>query len=119
MARRRPTYSAEFKAEALRRVRSSDASLMSIAKELGMSNTTLKAWVEASRPTPEIPLTDDERSELKRLRKQVRDSRDTKRDAVSRPGAFVLDDDHIGHHIVAPELAILPGTVAGVRAHDF
>ena len=87
MARRRPTYSAEFKAEALRRVRSSDASLMSIAKELGMSNTTLKAWVEASRPTPEIPLTDDERSELKRLRKQVREL-EMERDVLKKATAF-------------------------------
>ena len=87
MARRRPTYSAEFKAEALRRVRSSDASLMSIAKELGMSNTTLKAWVEASRPKPEIPLTDDERSELKRLRKQVREL-EMEREILKKATAF-------------------------------
>ena len=87
MARRRPTYSAEFKAEALRRVRNSDASLMSIAKELGMSNTTLKAWVEASRPKPEIPLTDDERSELKRLRKQVREL-EMEREILKKATAF-------------------------------
>ena len=73
MARRRPTDAAEFKAEALRRVRNSDASLLSIAKELGVTATTLTAWVQASRPKPEVPLTDDERSELNRLRKQVRE----------------------------------------------
>ena len=87
MARRRPTYSAEFKAEALRRVRNSDASLMSIAKELGMTSTTLKAWLEASRPKPEIPVTDDERSELRRLRKQVREL-EMEREVLKKATAF-------------------------------
>ena len=87
MARRRPTYSAEFKAEALRRVRNSDASLLSIAKELGVTSTTLRAWVEASRPKPEVPLTDNERSELKRLRTRVREL-EMERDILKKATAF-------------------------------
>ena len=87
MARRRPTYSAEFKAEALRRVRNSDASLLSIAKDLGMTATTLKAWLDASRPKPEVPATDDERAELKRLRKQVREL-EMERDVLKKATAF-------------------------------
>ena len=86
MARRRPTYSAEFKAEALRRVRNSDASLLSIAKELGVTSTTLRTWVEASRPKPDIPLTDNERSELKRLRTRVRELEMPGKSAVLGPG---------------------------------
>lgn len=87
MARRRPTYSAEFKAEALRRVRNSDASLLSIAKELGVTSTTLRTWVEASRPKPDIPLTDNERSELKRLRTRVREL-EMERDVLKKATAF-------------------------------
>jgi transposase len=87
MARRRPTYSAEFKAEALRRVRSSDASLVSIARELGVSVPTLRAWVEASRPKAEVPLTDNERSELKRLRTRVREL-EMERDVLKKATAF-------------------------------
>jgi transposase len=87
MARRRPTYSAEFKAEALRRVRNSDASLVSIAKELGMTATTLRAWVDASRPKPDVPVTDDERTELKRLRKQVREL-EMEREILKKATAF-------------------------------
>ena len=87
MARRRPTYSAEFKAEALRRVRNSDASLLSIAKELGVTSTTLRTWVEASRPKPDIPLTDNERSELKRLRTRVREL-EMERDVLKKASAF-------------------------------
>jgi transposase len=60
---------------------------MSIAKELGMANTTLKAWVEASRPKPDIPLTDDERSELKRLRKHVREL-EMEREVLKKATAF-------------------------------
>ena len=87
MARRRPTYSAEFKAEAVRRVRNSDASLLSIARELGVTSTTLRAWVEATRPRPAVPPTDDERSELKRLRKQVREL-ELEREILKKATAF-------------------------------
>ena len=65
----------EFRAEAVKRVRNSDESLLAIARDLGISHGTLKAWVEASRPQPAVPLTDDERTELKRLRKEVRELR--------------------------------------------
>ena len=71
MVRRRPVYSPEFRAEAIRRVRTSDESANSIAKDLGVSCATLRTWVEATRPKPEVPLTDDERSELRRLRKET------------------------------------------------
>ncbi len=71
--RRRPIYSAEFRAEAVRRVRNSDEPLLNIARDLGVSTGSLKTWVEASRPKPEVPLTDDERTELRRLRKENRE----------------------------------------------
>jgi transposase len=87
MARRRPTYSAEFKAEALRRVRNSDASVPTIAKELGVTSTTLRGWVEASRPKPDVPLTDNERSELRRLRTRVREL-EMEREVLKKATAF-------------------------------
>ena len=87
MARRRPTYTAEFKAEAVRRARTSEESLLSIARDLGISQGSLKAWVEATRPKPEVPLTDDERSELKRLRKEVRELR-MEREILKKATAF-------------------------------
>lgn len=87
MARRRPVYSPEFRAEAVRRVRTSDESLNRIAKDLGISNGSLKAWMEAMRPKSEVPLTDDERSELKRLRKEVRELR-MEREILKKATAF-------------------------------
>jgi transposase len=73
--RRRPTYAPEFRAEALKRVRNSTASVTQIARDLGVTSGTLRRWIDASRPPPEVPLTDDERSELRRLRKENRELR--------------------------------------------
>jgi transposase len=87
MARRRPRYSPEFRAEAIRRVRTSEESVNSIAKELGVSTASLRNWVEATRPKPEMPLTDDERSELRRLRKENRELR-MEREILKKATAF-------------------------------
>jgi len=65
--RRRVIYSPEFRAEAVRRVRNSDEPLKTICDDLGIAPVTLRNWVEASKPKPEVPLTDDERTELQRL----------------------------------------------------
>ena len=85
--RRRPTYSPEFRAEAVRRVRNSEESLLAIARDLGISRATLQIWVEASRPKPEVPLTDDERTELQRLRTENRELR-LEREILKKATAF-------------------------------
>jgi transposase len=88
MARRRHVvYPAEFRVEAVRRVRNSDESLVAIATDLGVAIPTLRRWVEASRPKPEVPLGDDERTELKRLRKEVRELR-MEREILKKATAF-------------------------------
>jgi len=63
---KRSRYRAEFNAEAVRVVIETDESIASIARDLGVSEPTLHAWVEAARPQPKQPLTDDERTELVR-----------------------------------------------------
>ena len=73
--RRRPTYAPEFRTEALKRVRSSTESVSAIARDLGITVGTLRRWIDASRPQPEVLLTDDERTELRRLRKENRELR--------------------------------------------
>ena len=85
--RRRQLYSPEFRAEAVRRVRNSDESLRAIALDLGIAPASLQTWVNASRPQPEIPLTDDERIELTRLRKEVRELR-MEREILKKATAF-------------------------------
>ena len=45
MPRTKPAYPPEFKAEAVRLVGSSDLSLSRIAKDLGVTDQTLRNWV--------------------------------------------------------------------------
>ena len=85
--RRRPTYSPEFRAEAIRLARTSTESLPKIARDLGVSVWTLRHWVEATRPVAAEPLTSDERQELKQLRREVRQLRE-ERDILKKATAF-------------------------------
>ncbi len=84
---RRNRYGAEFKAEAIRLVRSSSDPLAKVARDLGVLPETLRQWVQAARPPSEVPLTDDERGELKRLRREVRELR-MERDILKKATAF-------------------------------
>jgi transposase len=86
--RRRPTYSPEFRAEAVRLVRTSSEPVSRIAKEVGVNPRTLHQWVEATRPKADAPLTDDERTELKRLPREVRILRE-EREILKKASAFV------------------------------
>ena len=71
MARRqRRKFSPEFKAEAVRLVQSTDAPIATLAQQLGVGKGTLCRWVAQTRPTPREPLSEDERSELTRLRRE-------------------------------------------------
>jgi transposase len=85
--RRRPTYAAEFRVEAVKRVRSSTESVAAIARDLGITVGTLRRWLDASRPPPDVPLTENEKSELKRLRKENRELR-MEREILKKATAF-------------------------------
>jgi len=85
--RRRRSFSPEFKAEAVRLVQQTEAPMAQIARELGLSKTTLLQWVEAARPAPREPLTEDERSELRRLRRENRQLQ-VERDILKKATAF-------------------------------
>jgi transposase len=92
---RRPRYTPEFKAEAVRMVRTAPDSVPKIARDLGVSATALRLWVDAARPPSSPPLTDDERHELRRLRRENRDLR-MERDILKKATAFFAkysDDD--------------------------
>ena len=85
--RRHRRYSPEFRAEAVRLVQTASASLPALAQELGVNTATLRSWVTAARPTSETPLSDDERSELKRLRRENRVLRE-EREILKKATAF-------------------------------
>jgi transposase len=87
MARRNRQYSPEFRAEAVRLARAASGTMREVADELGVNVSTLRAWVTAGRPQPDVPLTDDERSELKRLRRENRILRE-EREILKKATAF-------------------------------
>ena len=88
MARRRHRhYSPEFKAEAVRVAQQSDEPLAKVARDLGINKTTLRLWIDAARPEPREPLTEDEQSELQRLRRENRQLR-MERDILKKATAF-------------------------------
>jgi transposase len=69
-----PPYSSEFRAEAVRLLRGSGRPIPQLAKELGISEQSLRNWsgqvdVDDGRAPG---LTSDEREELRRLRRENR-----------------------------------------------
>ncbi len=85
--RRRIRYSPEFKAEAVRLVQTTEAPLKEIARNLGVTAGSLREWVQAGGPPPTPPLVEDERTELKRLRREVQQLR-MERDILKKATAF-------------------------------
>jgi transposase len=67
-------YSAEFRQEAVRLLRTSGRSVPQLADELGVSPQSLRNWIrQTAVEAGEAPgLTSDERDELRRLRREVR-----------------------------------------------
>jgi len=71
MARRpaRRRFSKEFKREAVNLLRDSDKNITQIAKELGVSPSVLRTWVDMVEGEEKTGLTPSELEELKQLRK--------------------------------------------------
>jgi transposase len=74
--KRQPTYTAEFRADAVRLVEESSKSLRQVAADLGLAPESLRRWVQQARADagrgPAGMLTTDEREELRRLRREVK-----------------------------------------------
>ena len=89
MPRSNPAYPAEFKAEAVRLVRSSDKSLATLAKDLGVADQTLRNWVRQAEIDGGVRdgLTQGEREELRHLRREVRTLRQ-EREILKKAAAF-------------------------------
>jgi transposase len=85
--RKQHRYSPEFKAEALRLIAETNEPIKKIARELGVAAKTLHDWRAAARPEPREPLSEDERSELQRLRREVVTVR-MERDILKKATAF-------------------------------
>jgi len=87
--RSRPPYPPQFRAQAVRLVKSSGESIPRIAKDLGISDQTLRNWVaqddtDAGKRTG---LTSDERSRMRELEKENRKLRE-EREILRKAAAF-------------------------------
>jgi transposase len=86
--KRRPRrkYNPEFKAEAVRLVGDEGLTQAQAASDLGISAKLLSSWVRAakSREMPPGQVTESERSELQRLRRENRVLR-MERDILKKP----------------------------------
>jgi transposase len=93
MPRSHPPYPPEFKAEAVRLYHASARSLQEVASELGVTGNSLREWVrraeveEGSREG----LTQDEREELSRLRRENRVLRE-EREILRKATAFFVKE---------------------------
>ena len=92
-----PRYPPEFKQEAIRLVRSSpNRSVAHIARELGVSDNSLRSWVKQTEIDQghREGLSTEERQELRKLRKEVRVLRQEK-EILRKAAAFFAREDGI------------------------
>ena len=89
MPRTRPPYPPEFRAEAVRLVKTSGEPIRQVAKDLGISDQTLRNWVatddvDAGRKSG---LTSDERARMRELERENRKLRE-EREILRKAAAF-------------------------------
>ena len=76
MPKSKPPYPEALRTEAIELVRTSDKSIPTIARELGVSGETLRLWVRQAEveagPGRPGELTSADREELVRLRREVK-----------------------------------------------
>ena len=93
MPQTRPPYPPQFKAEAIRLVKTSGDPLSQIAKDLGVSDQTLRNWVkqddvDAGRKSG---LTSDERARLRELERENRKLREEREILRKAAAVFAVE----------------------------
>jgi transposase len=93
MARRktRRRFSDEFKAETVKLVKQSNRSMADIAMELGINATSIGEWVKRSEESGQT-VDEDERAELRRLRKENSELR-MEREILKKATAFFAKEN--------------------------
>ena len=91
----------------MRLVRASTDPPTKVARDLGVNPETLRLWVQAARPPSAVPLTDDERGELKRLRREVRELR-MERDILKKSHRLLRQAARVTFAFIAAEKADFP-----------
>lgn len=89
--RKRRTFSPEYKAEVVRLVQTTGKPPGQVARELDLTETSVRAWVRQSgidlQRDPRGPLTTEERAELTRLRRELK-TVTMERDFLRKAAAF-------------------------------
>ena len=85
----KPPYPPEFRAEAVRLARQPGHTIRGVARDLGVSNETLRLWIRqtAIDRGEAAGLTTDERAELVHLRRRVK-TLETEREILKKAAAF-------------------------------
>jgi transposase len=92
--RTRRNFTDDFKAGAVRLVLEQGKTVAAAARDLGLTESSLRNWVEqarADRSQGKTGLTTEERAELARLRKENRELR-MERDVLKKAAAFFAKD---------------------------
>jgi transposase len=89
--KKRRSFSAQFKAEAVKILRDSGKSLSAVARDLDLTESSLRSWlkqteIDAGRGAADA-LTTNEREEVNHLRREVRTLR-MERDILEKATAF-------------------------------
>jgi transposase-like protein len=96
MGRKRRSFTAEFKAEAVRLCKVGDRTIKLVAKDLDLTETALREWVKRADvdagEAPPGPLVTAEREELARLRKQVK-RLEMEREILKKAAAFFAKEN--------------------------
>lgn len=89
MPRTRPPYPPEFREEAIRLTKTSGDSIRQVAKDLGISDQTLRNWVNQADVDAgkREGLSTEERTELRELRRENRKLRE-EREILKKAAAF-------------------------------
>lgn len=89
--RKRRSFSADFKAEAVRLCNLGDRTISQVAQDLDLTESGLRAWVKAAEASgaqsPVNTLTNSERDELQQLRRDVKRLQ-MERDILKKAAAF-------------------------------
>ena len=94
--RTRCSFTEEFKAGAVRLVLDEGKTIPQVARDLDLTQSALRTWVErarADRTKGKTGLTSEERAELARLRKEVRELR-MEREILKKAAAFFAKEHH-------------------------
>ena len=83
----RRKFTPEFKSEAVELVEATDEKITQVARELGISDTSLGNWVRQTRAEANGAPTAEERAEIRDLRRELDRTR-RERDILAKAVAF-------------------------------